>query len=83
MGSDVEQRRVARPALGPLRLADVREATVDGFGLQPTWPAAAPWLGVPIDHVLASPSIGIRRREVGPDVGSDHRGVMVEFAMPR
>lgn len=54
-----------------------------GFGLQPSWPAWAPWLGIPIDHVLLSQRLHILQRKVGPDVGSDHLPVFVELSVPR
>jgi endonuclease/exonuclease/phosphatase (EEP) superfamily protein YafD len=48
-----------------------------GFGLQPTWPAPLAPVGIPIDHVLVSPDVAVVEREVGPDLGSDHRPVRV------
>ena len=45
----------------------------------PTWYSGISWLGLPIDHCLVSDEITVTRREVGPDVGSDHRPVIVEF----
>ncbi len=50
-----------------------------GFGIAPTWPAGLIELGIPIDHVLHAPSILITRREVGPNYGSDHLPLIVEF----
>ncbi len=53
-----------------------------GFGLHGTWPNAWPsFLRIAIDHVLVSPDIGTRQREVGPDIGSDHRPVFVELEL--
>jgi endonuclease/exonuclease/phosphatase (EEP) superfamily protein YafD len=49
-------------------------------GLAPTWPVA--WrglMGIPIDHVLASDGWRLLEAAVGPDVGSDHRPVMVRL----
>jgi endonuclease/exonuclease/phosphatase (EEP) superfamily protein YafD len=48
--------------------------------LAPTWPAA--WqglMGIPIDHVLASPGWTLAESVVGPDIGSDHRPVLVRL----
>jgi endonuclease/exonuclease/phosphatase (EEP) superfamily protein YafD len=46
-----------------------------------TFPAGLPTLvAIPIDHVLAGPAVGPVRRRVGPDIGSDHRPVLVELA---
>ncbi len=52
-----------------------------GYGYQPTWPASNPLLWVPIDHCLYSNGLGIADREVGPDVGSDHFPVIVDFTL--
>lgn len=41
-----------------------------------TWPAGIHWLGIPIDHVLASPHWTLLDSRVGPDIGSDHRPVI-------
>lgn len=51
-----------------------------GFGVQPTWPVFAPLLRIPLDHVLHAPEIVVAARRVGPDVGSDHFPVIVDFA---
>ena len=53
-----------------------------GRGIQPTWPGPCAWLGVPIDHVLVSHEVAILRREVGPQIGSDHRPVVVDLVVP-
>jgi endonuclease/exonuclease/phosphatase (EEP) superfamily protein YafD len=42
----------------------------------PTWRADSA-LAIPIDHALATAPLVITQREVGPDVGSDHRPVRV------
>ncbi len=55
-----------------------------GFGVQPTWPSFYPWpMRVPIDHCLASEGMAILGRRVGPDLGSDHLPVIVDFAFAR
>lgn len=51
-----------------------------GFGFQATWPSVLGPLGIPIDHVLLSPQLRVLRREVGPEIGSDHRPVFIEIA---
>jgi endonuclease/exonuclease/phosphatase (EEP) superfamily protein YafD len=53
-----------------------------GRGLQTSWPTNAIILRIPIDHCLHSPQIEILRREIGPDVGSDHFPLMVHFRLP-
>jgi endonuclease/exonuclease/phosphatase (EEP) superfamily protein YafD len=52
-----------------------------GFGIQPTWPAGTPPLWIPLDHCLVSPEIKVHDRRVGPNVGSDHFPVIVEFSL--
>lgn len=60
------------------RLRDSRR----GFGVQPSWPAGNVLLRIPIDHCLVSSSVTIHDRKTGPDVGSDHLPVTVEFSVP-
>ncbi len=55
--------------------------SLQGWGVQPTWPTAGPLLGIPLDHCLHSPEVLILRREVGPYAGSDHYPVIIEFAL--
>jgi endonuclease/exonuclease/phosphatase (EEP) superfamily protein YafD len=54
-----------------------------GFGVQPSFPSASAALRIPIDHLLASCSIGVRDRRIGPDVGSDHLPVILDLVVPR
>jgi len=49
---------------------------------RPTWRANNPLLGIPIDHCLVSPGVVIHHRRVGPDVGSEHRPLIVDFSLP-
>lgn len=51
-----------------------------GFGYGFTRPSLLPF--VAIDHVVASPEWTFTRCEVGPSVGSDHRPVIAELAIP-
>lgn len=44
-----------------------------GRGMQPSWPARAGVLGLPIDHALVSAGLVTLERELGPALGSDHR----------
>jgi endonuclease/exonuclease/phosphatase (EEP) superfamily protein YafD len=50
-----------------------------GHGAGPTWPAIGR-LGVPIDHILATPDVGLRNFRVLRNIGSDHRPIVAEFA---
>ncbi len=40
------------------------------------------WIRVRIDHVLAGPRWYARRAEVGYDLGSDHRPLIVDYVLP-
>jgi len=55
--------------------------TRNGFGRQPTWPARAGWLGIPIDHCLVSAECVIDWRSCGPDLGSDHLPILCRFGL--
>ncbi|MBE9140591.1 endonuclease/exonuclease/phosphatase family protein [Nodosilinea sp. LEGE 07088] len=65
------------------RLRNVRR----GFGLLPTWPVGdhLGWmtqlLAIPIDHGLLSPELTVVDARVGPDVGSDHRPVLIDLRL--
>jgi endonuclease/exonuclease/phosphatase (EEP) superfamily protein YafD len=52
------------------------------WGLFATWKVSEPWFHLPLDHCLVSPEIAITRLEVGPEIGSDHRPLIVELAVP-
>jgi endonuclease/exonuclease/phosphatase (EEP) superfamily protein YafD len=53
-----------------------------GFGVEGSWPDAPLPLRIPIDHCLVTPGVAIRNRRIGPSVGSDHRPLIVDFALP-
>ncbi len=51
-----------------------------GFGYHGTWPTSLWWTGmIPIDHVLVGEGVGVADHRVGPDMGSDHRPVVVDL----
>jgi endonuclease/exonuclease/phosphatase (EEP) superfamily protein YafD len=52
-----------------------------GQGLQPTWSAYMPLPLVPIDHCLYTEQFTTIKREVGPDIGSDHLPLLVELGL--
>jgi endonuclease/exonuclease/phosphatase (EEP) superfamily protein YafD len=54
-----------------------------GFGVQASFPASSSIMRIPIDHLLASCSVGVRERRIGTDVGSDHLPVIVDLAFRR
>jgi endonuclease/exonuclease/phosphatase (EEP) superfamily protein YafD len=45
---------------------------------EPTWYSIAP-LAIPIDHVLCTAPLVVETRQIGPDLGSDHRSVLVDL----
>lgn len=51
-----------------------------GFGVQASWLVGFPPLSIPIDHALHSPDLAVLERRIGPEFGSDHRPVIVDFA---
>jgi endonuclease/exonuclease/phosphatase (EEP) superfamily protein YafD len=53
-----------------------------GFGPQPSWPAWAPY-EVAIDHVFVPDDLAVVARRTGPNVGSDHRAVVIDLAPAR
>ena len=55
--------------------------SMKGFGFQPSWPAQIRLLRIPIDQMLHSKEITIHNRMIGPDVGSDHLPVIVDFSV--
>ncbi len=55
--------------------------TQHGYGLSGTWPTGLSWTGmIPIDHCLVRGLTAVDRR-VGPDLGSDHRPLLVELTV--
>lgn len=51
-------------------------------GLLPTWPAWGQGLiGIPIDHVIASPHWLRQTAAIGPDLGSDHLPIHVQLSL--
>lgn len=52
----------------------------EGYGLSATWPSTWPMALVPLDHMLHSESLTTVKRDVGPDLGSDHLPLLVEVS---
>lgn len=69
-----------------LRTAELADS--GGGGLRwPTrlyrrWPQVMRLIGAPVDHILASPEIGVVRSGTGDYVGSDHLPLMAELRIP-
>jgi len=53
-----------------------------GRGIQPSWPTSNPLLLIPLDHCLHSADLFIANRIIGPDAGSDHYPLIVDFSIP-
>jgi endonuclease/exonuclease/phosphatase (EEP) superfamily protein YafD len=77
-----------RNFLNPTKLRDSRV----GFGVQGTWPTVLPGpagslvktpgvLRIALDHVLTSSEFVVRRRWLGPEIGSDHLPLVVEASL--
>jgi endonuclease/exonuclease/phosphatase (EEP) superfamily protein YafD len=60
-----------------LRMSGLRDTRL-GLGLQTSWPAGVPLIGITLDHCLVSAAISIRGRALGPQVGSDHAPVVID-----
>lgn len=62
-----------------LKASGLQDST-RGFGYQSTWPAQLGTFGIPLDHCLHSPDLATVSRRIGPDIGSDHRPLILELA---
>ena len=56
------------------------ENDLSGFNSQATWPILFGFAGIPIDHAFASRDLPILKVETGPDIGSDHRPLLIDVA---
>ena len=56
------------------------EYDLSGFNSQATWPVSFGFAGIPIDHAFVSRDLPILKIETGPDIGSDHRPVLIDVA---
>ena len=50
-----------------------------GQGIPPTWTGRTALLGLAIDYVTVPPEVQVVSRRIGPNLGSDHRPVIVDF----
>jgi endonuclease/exonuclease/phosphatase (EEP) superfamily protein YafD len=63
-------------------MLDVEGKLRRATGLAPTWPNVGGWLSVlPIDHVLVTSGWRRLSASIGPDLGSDHRPVVVGLSI--
>ena len=64
-----------------LAAAELRNSQ-SGFGLQPSFPTESVFLlRVPIDHLVQSPALAVRDRQLGPAMGSDHFPLLVDLQL--
>ncbi len=57
--------------------------SLDGFGLQVSWPESNVLLRIPIDHALLGPALAATDRGTGPAFGSQHRSLHLTVARSR
>lgn len=65
-----------------LREGDLFDS-LDGFGLQVSWPESNIALRIPIDHALLGPRLAATDRATGPAFGSQHRSLEVTVTSAR
>jgi endonuclease/exonuclease/phosphatase (EEP) superfamily protein YafD len=63
-----------------LKRSALRDSSL-GMGVRPTWPVGKLPLKLPIDFCLVSEEILVRDRWIGPQVGSDHYPLAVDFCL--
>jgi endonuclease/exonuclease/phosphatase (EEP) superfamily protein YafD len=69
------------PRFRDLLAASALEDCARGRGLDPSWPSYTAWLGIRIDHCLASSHWRVLDVRVGAHVGSDHRPIIADLAL--
>ena len=57
--------------------------SLDGFGIQPSWPESNALARIPIDHALLGPGLAAASRGTGPSFGSQHRCLRLTVAAVR
>jgi endonuclease/exonuclease/phosphatase (EEP) superfamily protein YafD len=55
--------------------------TRKNLGIYPTWPTGYASMRVPIDHSLTSNGIRVHSFRLGPDIGSDHFPLILDFSL--
>jgi endonuclease/exonuclease/phosphatase (EEP) superfamily protein YafD len=64
----------------PVFAAGLRD-TRWGRGLATTWRSNNPLVAIPIDHVLIKGALAVANHRIGPELGSDHRAVVVDLLL--
>jgi endonuclease/exonuclease/phosphatase (EEP) superfamily protein YafD len=70
------------PAFARLVSESGMRDALDDVAWRPTWQAGFWPLALPIDHVLVPRDACVVAHEIGPDLGSDHRPLMVTLRLP-
>jgi endonuclease/exonuclease/phosphatase (EEP) superfamily protein YafD len=55
--------------------------TRKNFGIYSTWPTGYPFMRIPIDHSLTSNEIIVHSLRLGPNIGSDHFPLILDFSL--
>ncbi len=63
-----------------LEKTDLKDSR-NGLGIMPTWPSNFTLFQTTLDHFLVSDNIYIIHRGTGPDLGSDHLPILMEFGI--
>jgi endonuclease/exonuclease/phosphatase (EEP) superfamily protein YafD len=58
-------------------------SSLDGYGIQVSWPESNWLLRIPIDHALLGPALAATDRGTGPSFDSQHRSLHVTVAPAR
>lgn len=58
-------------------------SSLNGFGLQVSWPESNVLLRIPIDHALLGPGLAATERGTGPAFGSQHRSLRLTVTSAR
>ncbi|MCF7675766.1 MAG: endonuclease/exonuclease/phosphatase family protein [Akkermansiaceae bacterium] len=67
-------------AMKPVYAAGLRDSRW-GRGVRATWRWRNPFFAIPIDHVLIKGAVAVENCQTGPDLGSDHRPVVVDLRL--
>jgi endonuclease/exonuclease/phosphatase (EEP) superfamily protein YafD len=67
------------------RISEGLTNSEDGFGYLATYPASdlpliADYAGIPVDHALYLGAITVGHRRISPDLGTDHRALVVDLS---
>ena len=70
----------AREFRGLLRDGDLRDGRRGRWPVKTWGPRGSSWVGLPIDHALVRGEVVVEGFVVGPDLGSDHRPLVVDLS---